>query len=159
MGIRLRLPNGGKLSVRGGHEGLFVPNFLKPRGRLLVAEGPTDTAALLDLGFSAVGRPSCTGGVKLLVELVQQHRPGGVVIVADADAPGRRGAERLAAVLVAYCRKVRIIMPPDGVKDMRDWKRRGATTADVNAAIDKAQVQRLAVRGAIRGRKENKNGC
>ena len=77
LGIRLRLPGGKKLSVKGG-QGRAV--FISPRastgrhGLLLIAEGPTDTAALLDLGFSAVGRPSCTGGVKLLVELVRKHR-------------------------------------------------------------------------------------
>ena len=74
LGIRLRLPGGKKLSVKGGKEGLVHSRrgpLRLPSGRLLllIAEGPTDTAALLDLGFSAVGRPSCTGGVKLLVEL------------------------------------------------------------------------------------------
>jgi hypothetical protein len=68
-----------------------------------------------------------------------------VVIVADADAPGQRGAENLASVLLAYCPAVRVIVPPAGVKDLREWKRRGATHADVQAAIDAAPVRRLAV--------------
>ncbi len=72
LGIRLRLSNGKKISVKGGHEGLFIPEGIDAHGLLLIAEGPTDTAALLDLGFSAVGRPSCSGGVWLLTELVQQ---------------------------------------------------------------------------------------
>lgn len=114
-------------------------------GRLLVCEGPTDTAALLDLGLSAVGRPSCSGGVKLLVELVKQRRPAEVVIVADGDAPGQRGAGNQAAVLVAYCAAVRIIAPPVGIKDAREWKRRGATAADVAAVIDAAPIRRLTI--------------
>lgn len=56
-GIRLRLADGRKLSVRGGPEGLFVPADLGQPERLLIAEGPTDTASLLDLGLAAVGRP------------------------------------------------------------------------------------------------------
>jgi hypothetical protein len=146
LGIRLRRPDGRKLSVRGGHEGLFLPEGIDAHGLLLIAEGPTDTAALLDLGFSAVGRPSCTGGVKLLVELVRKLKPSGVVIVADSDAPGQRGAESLAAVLVAYAVTVRIITPPAGIKDARAWKQAGAMAADVLAAIDAAPVRRLAVR-------------
>ncbi len=86
LGIRLRRPDGTKLSVRGGKDGLFIPAALDG-GRLLVCEGPTDTAALLDLGFSAVGRPSCAGGVKLLVELVKLLAVPEVVIMADGDAP------------------------------------------------------------------------
>jgi hypothetical protein len=146
LGIRLRLPNGKKLSVRGGKEGLFIPAGLTPRGRLLVTEGPTDCAALLDLGFAAVGRPSCTGGVKLLVELVTMMKPTEVVIVADADSPGQRGAESLAAVLVAYWGVLKIIAPPVGIKDAREWKRSGATTTDVQAVVDAAPIRRLGVR-------------
>lgn len=154
LGIRLRLPGGKKLSVRGGREGLFLPEGHFPgndrRPLLLIAEGPTDTAALLDLGFSAIGRPSCTGGVNLLAELVRNVKPSGVVIVADADAPGQRGAEALAAVLVAYSQSVRIITPPSGVKDAREWKRRGATAADVQAVIDVAPVRKLTISATIR---------
>jgi DNA primase len=145
LGIRLRLPNARKLSVKGGKEGLFIPEGIDAHGLLVIAEGPTDTAALLDLGFPAVGRPSCTGGVKLLVELVRKLKPSGVVVVADADAPGQRGAESLATALVAYCFEVRIITPPTGVKDAREWKRGGATAADVTAAIDAAPVRKLRV--------------
>lgn len=152
-GIRLRLPNGKKLSVRGGQEGLFIPEGLTPGGRLLVAEGPTDTAALLDLGFGAVGRPSCTGGIKLLAELVKQMQVPEVVIVADGDAPGLRGAESLATVLVGYVPAVRLIVPPAGVKDARAWKRSGATMTDVLAVIDVAPVRKLVVNTSVRTRK------
>ena len=156
-GIRLRLPDGRKLAVRGGHEGLFIPADLDAGGQLLITEGPTDTAALLDLDFDAIGRPSCTGGGKLLVDYVQKRQaaphsnplPEGegnqVVIMADSDGPGRRGAERLAAVLIAYCPLVRVIGPPDGVNDAREWKRQGATRQDIQAIIDAAPVRRLSV--------------
>jgi 5S rRNA maturation endonuclease (ribonuclease M5) len=153
-GIRLRCPGGRKLSVRGGREGLFIPNTLGG-GRLLVCEGPTDTAALLDLRFKVVGRPSCTGGVKLLCELVGTDKPAEVVIVADRDEPGQRGAECLAKALVAHCPAVRIIVPPDGIKDAREWKRSGATAADISAAIDAAAVRKLAVRVERKGGTKN----
>jgi hypothetical protein len=151
------LPGGNKLAVRGGKEGLFLPEGIDSHGLLLIAEGPTDAAGLLDLGFSAVGRPSCSGGVKLLVELVRTLKPSGVAIVADADAPGQRGAKTLAAVLAAYSQSVRIVMPPSGIKDAREWKRRGATAADVQAAIDAAPVRKLAVSTTIR-RKAGRHG-
>ncbi|HEX8916274.1 MAG TPA: toprim domain-containing protein [Humisphaera sp.] len=144
VGIRLRRPNGRKFAVRGGREGLFVPTGL-PTGipRLLVAEGPTDTAAILGLGFEAVGRSSCTGGAKLLVTLARGRRVREVVIVADADEPGRRGAESLATALLPYVDVVRVIVPPDGIKDARAWVRAGASAGDVHAAIESAAARRI----------------
>jgi hypothetical protein len=148
LGIRLRREDGRKFAVRGGREGLFLPADGAGRdGPLFIGEGPTDTAALLDLGFPGVaGRPSCTGGIRLLVDLVQGRRPGAVVIVADADEPGRRGADNLASVLAAYAPAVRVIAPPDGTKDARAWVRAGATRQDVEQVIGAAPVRRLAVR-------------
>lgn len=145
LGIRLRLAGGRNLSVRGGHEGLFIPEGLPHGDRLLVTEGPTDCGAMLDLDFSAVGRPSCIGGVRLLVELVRRHRPAEVVIVADGDTPGQRGAENLAMVMATYVSAVRIITPPSGIKDARAWKQSGATAADVQSGIDAVPVQNLTV--------------
>jgi hypothetical protein len=153
LGIRLRCPNGKKISVKGGRDGLFIPVVLDLGGRLLVCEGPTDAASLLDLGFSAVGRPSCLGGVKLLLELVQRVKPADVVVVSDGDAPGQRGAEGLAAVLVAYCPALRVITPPAGIKDAREWKRNGATAADVQVVIDAAPVRRLVIKTSVHRRK------
>jgi hypothetical protein len=150
LGIRLRLHSGKKMSVKGGREGLFLPKGIDAHGLLLVCEGPTDTAALLDLGFNAVGRPSCTGGVKLLIELVRKQKPNGVVIVADADVPGQRGAEYLAGVLVAYSKLVHIITPPTGIKDARQWKQCGATAADMQATFDAAPIRRLAIRTELK---------
>lgn len=145
VGIRLRKPDGRKLAIKGGREGLFLPEGLEAGNRLLVCEGPTDTAALLDLGLQAIGRPSCTGGVKHLCELTKRLRPAEMVVVADADRPGMRGAERLASALLAYCPAVRVISPPNGVKDARDWKASGATAGDVEAAITRAEIRRLNV--------------
>jgi hypothetical protein len=143
-GIRLRRPSGRKFAVTGGKEGLFNPDGLAG-DVLLIAEGATDTAALLDLEFSAVGRPSCTGGTALLVELVRARKPRQVVIVADADAPGQRGAAALASVLVLYVPDVRIITPPAPHKDARAWKIGGATHADIQVAIGAAPVRKLTV--------------
>ena len=141
-GIRLRRPSGRKLSVAGGKEGVFLPVDLAG-DVLLLTEGPTDCAALLDLGFSAVGRPSCTGGTALLVELVKDRKPRQVVVVADADAPGQRGAEALASVLVLYVPDLRIITPPAPFKDARVWKIGGATHTDIQAAINAAPIRKL----------------
>jgi hypothetical protein len=74
-----------------------------------------------------------------------------VVVVADADEPGRRGAEKLASVLRVYVPGVRVIEPPDGVKDVRAWKRAGATRADVEHLIQAAPARRPTVRMTQRG--------
>jgi 5S rRNA maturation endonuclease (ribonuclease M5) len=154
LGIRIRSSTGEKWSVTGGHEGLFIPHDLPRGGELLITEGPTDCAALLDLGFAATGRPSCTGGVKLLVELARRRKPSTVTIVADGDEPGQRGANALATVLAVYVRRLRIITPPIEVKDARTWKQAGATVADVRAAIDAAPIRQL----NISGRKAKEQG-
>ncbi len=146
-GIRLRRCDGFKFAVKGGRDGLFLPAGIDPTDLLLlIAEGPTDAAALLDIGFvDAIGRPSCTGGTRLIVEHVKHHRPTEVAIVSDADAPGLRGANALAAVLVAYVPMVRVIQPPDGINDGRAWLRAGATRQDVKVIIEAADVRRLRI--------------
>ena len=147
VGIRLRFPDGRKLAVTGGREGLFVPSGLKRLEAMLITEGPTDCAALLDLGFPAVGRPSCTGGTKMLVQQVRRLRPASIVIVADADTPGQRGAALLATSLSLYVPRLRILTPPAGIKDARAWKQSGATTVDVATAILDAPVHGLKING------------
>lgn len=141
IGIKRRLADGSKRSIAGGLEGLFIPSGLSDRSTLLVCEGCSDTAAMLDLGFNAVGRPSCVVGGQLIVQYVRQHHHHQVVIVGDGDAPGRRGATDLADRLCRIA-DTHLVFPPDGVKDAREWVRAGATSADMIAVIEASPVHR-----------------
>ena len=145
IGIRLRLQSGRKLAVTGGREGIFAPADLAGTSPLLICEGPTDTAAMLDLGFGALGRPSCVGGARFLVKAMRRTLPRAVAILADADPPGQRGADRLAGALAAYCPIVRVVTPPEGIKDGRDWKNAGATHSDVLDAIEASALTKLSI--------------
>ncbi len=143
-GIRIRASSGKKFSQRGGKEGLFVPNVLTGTGALLIAEGPTDCCALLDLGFDAVGRPSCRGGVRLIADFVRRSPWKSHVIFADADGPGLDGALTLARALAPLSPDVRVVVPP--AKDARAWRNAGATRENVLALIDAAPPIRTSFR-------------
>lgn len=145
-GIRLRSTEGRKWAIKGSRNGLFLPSGLTGGEMLMVCEGPTDTAALIDLKLSAIGRPSCRGGKKLVARFVRSVCPEEVVVVADADSPGIRGAQELAAALSLVCRRVRVLVPPGGVRDAREWKRAGATNARVVAAAKASPILRLSIR-------------
>jgi phage/plasmid primase-like uncharacterized protein len=152
LGIRLRLPNGSKIAVKGGREGLFLPsNLAIPNDEpLLICEGPSDCAALLDAGFAVASRPSCMGGKPLTVKLVQRLKPAEVVIVADGDRPGQQGAEHLLSAIIPYVTSVRVITPPGEINDVREWRQAGASHQDIAQAIEDAQIRRVHVRKGVR---------
>lgn len=91
---------------------------------VVIVEGMSDTAAALDLGFYAVGRPSDLAGLGHLRQLVAGRD---VIIIGENDQkedgrwPGRTGAERTFETLQHVCNAV-WFMPPEGVKDLRSWK-------------------------------------
>lgn len=128
VGIRRRFDSGRKLSVKGGSEGLFMGReCMAPDGPIFVCEGPTDLAALLDAGVAAIGRPSSTGGTKLIVDMAA-NRGRDIVLITDFDPPGskaemftEKGAERLAGELSKAGVRTKIIVPLRG-KDVRAWK-------------------------------------
>jgi hypothetical protein len=142
VGIRLQRLDGSERLYDGSEEGLFLLIFLRGRERLLVVDGPADTAAALDLGFEAVGRPSWTGGIDFLVDLVGRLQVPEVVFVTDPDERSQHGTRRLATTLASCCPTVRFIVPPAGIRGIRNWRIRGATAADVEAAINLAPVER-----------------
>jgi hypothetical protein len=155
LGIRIRTTTGRKFAVTGGREGLFIPRDLDGP-RLFVCEGPTDTAALLDLEFAAIGRPSCMGGRQIIVDMLRRRHKAGdgidqLVIVADGDGPGQRGAEQLAGVARLYCGIVQLVTPPPPFKDMRAWKQGGATAADVERAVWGAPRWEIRVASTLEG--------
>jgi hypothetical protein len=140
VGIATRLPDGSKKAVRTSSNALFYApdRWSQGDGPICVVEGASDTAALAGLGLAVVGRPSNTGGAADLAVLLRewpQHR--GIVVVGERDEkpdgawPGRDGAvavaEKLAALLY---REVAWTLPPEGVKDSRDFATR-ATAAEI----------------------------
>jgi hypothetical protein len=129
IGIRLRCSETGqKKSVTGSRGGLFYDPIamasIEHGARVWITEGASDTAAGLTLGLAAVGAPSTGCGRDLLASLGHRLRPSEWVIVADADPKGIEGAMKLRTEL-AIIAPVRIIRPPQGIKDLREWLGRG----------------------------------
>jgi hypothetical protein len=143
IGIRRRFPNGSKVSLKGSKTGLFIPTGLDTGKPLFVCEGATDTGAALDLGFDAIGRPNCNSKIEMTAKAARGHSE--IVIIGDADAPGRAGAEKLADALTLHYPCVKIIYPAENIKDLRDWLRAGLTSQELQRIIEKTQPIRLKI--------------
>ena len=131
VGWRLRRWKGGKETLAGGKLGLFIPTGIKAANVQAVVEGESDLPAALDLDLPAIGRPGATACVAETVRFLAPCRWHGLTIVADADDPGRDGAEQLATALVDAGHAVRVLEPPDGIKDLRAWLLSGELTRAV----------------------------
>lgn len=130
IGIRLRNITGNKWAVTGSQAGIFIPNTSWQK-RLIIVEGPTDAAAALTLGFFAVGRPSCSGGVEHITTFVRKQRVHEVVVVSDNDDPGIRGAQELQRWLkVPSC----ILILP--TKDLREAVKSGIDKSTIDSMIE-----------------------
>jgi hypothetical protein len=120
-----------------------VPTGLDSGKPLLICEGPTDTAAALDLGFDGIGRPSCSSRIEMTGKAAKGRME--IVIVGDGDAPGRRGAEKLAHTMALHYPTVKIVYPPDSVKDLRDWLGAGLSGETLQRIIEATEPIRLKV--------------
>ena len=93
---------------------------------VLIVEGHTDAAAAFDLGFVAVGRPSAEGGMSELAKLMQGV--SSVVVVGENDSgAGRKGMEQTFDLLRPIVKTIVKLLPPSGIKDLRQWIRQGLT--------------------------------
>ncbi len=110
--------------LRGSHAGLLPDT---PDGEaIIVVEGYSDAAAVTDLGFVVVGRPSAEGGNKFLPTLL---RGKNVIVVGDNDAgAGKRGMESTFQTLIKVCKSTTKVLPPSQYKDIRQWKNQVSLT-------------------------------
>lgn len=147
LGIRTRKPvDNDKRSITGGHDGVVMPIDADIIGKQVVfCEGPTDCAALLDMGFLAIGRSSNVGTVAHCIDILRAHKPARVVIMSDGDEPGLKGSRLLAGRIWMLCDDLRIVRPPEGIKDIRKWKSLGAGRSDVLDLVAQAEPVRLHV--------------
>jgi DNA primase len=138
-----------KFAITGSRNGLFMPRDLPPSvERLFVAEGESDAAALLDLGVDAIGRAGCDQSVQFTVALSRRLDAKEIVVVADSDPPGQRGAIALARRLAVMFRIVRVLTPPTGIKDAREWKRDGLTRDQLDLVVAQSTPLTVNVRHA-----------
>jgi hypothetical protein len=130
IGINNRALSGDKWMVAGSHRGLYLPTgWLDRNGPILVAEGASCTAALTAMGLAGIGRPNAGGGAKQLAELIRDiPKKRMIIVLGENDAkptgdwPGRDGAIVVTTELITTLgRPVRWALPPDGVKDVREW--------------------------------------
>ena len=134
LGIRYRTTDGSKFAQKGSKQGLFIPSSFTRAKAVVVCEGPTDTAAMLDLGFNAIGRASCNSGHRLVEELTDGIP---MAILADNDGPGEFGAKQLNRKMPHA-----VIIQPGKYKDAREWVRNGACRGDVMERISEARNAR-----------------
>ncbi len=132
VGYRLRRWDGTKQTLTGGQNGLFIPIQNVPAMSLYVTEGESDLAAALDLGLPAIGRPGAMGCIDEIVDYLVDVKFNAITIIADRDlnGAGEAGADKLADTLLRNGHIVRVVLPPEPFKDLRDAVRNGLTSKD-----------------------------
>ncbi|WP_051809914.1 AAA family ATPase [Actinoplanes subtropicus] len=86
---------------------------------VFVAEGEKDVAALVGLGLDATCNPGGAGG-GWRPEYSEFLRGANVMVIADADANGRKHARKVRDALADIAATVEIAEPADGCKDVTD---------------------------------------
>lgn len=128
IGIQKRYLDGSKKVFSGSELGLFLgwdvnkwPNDKK----LIICEGFSDTITAADFGVLSVGRPSCGTGIDLVIDLIELLGISESIVISDNGNDAERwGAELMLKTLPI---KSKLILPPSGIKDLRQWKQKGLT--------------------------------
>ncbi|KKN26355.1 hypothetical protein LCGC14_0875400 [marine sediment metagenome] len=97
---------------------------------VIIVEGATDVLAAMDLGFVAVGRPFAEGGMGILKEMSLTGHEVWIIGDNDADA-GKKGMEKTLLNIKDAVEDIKCILPPEGIKDLRQWVQRGLTQASL----------------------------
>jgi len=128
------------LSAKDNPLGLFVADKPTPGDEVCVVEGVKDAAALHNLGYLAVGLPTC----RMDASFARAFRGCHVVMVPDRDKAGVEGAEEAAKRLYGIAESIRIAELPaeyseSGGADVRDVIKERNGTDKVRAAIAEAR--------------------
>ncbi len=152
--------DGAKRMVKHSKHGLYYcDGWDEGNKAILLPEGGSDTAALITLGVSAIGRFSATGGTALLAAMLAKTKRR-VIVLGERDfkegaceqphccpmcRPGEFGARTVAkrlATAIDPKKKGRVIwaFPAEGFKDVRDWlQRKGGTAGQLFKSMEYKQ--------------------
>jgi hypothetical protein len=86
---------------------------------IFVAEGEKDVQTLVTWGLDSTCNPGGAG--KWRPEYSEVLRGGRVVILGDADEPGRKHSQQVAAALCCVAVAVKVVELP-GAKDVTEWR-------------------------------------
>jgi hypothetical protein len=126
-GFRQRRPDlkGGYIwDLNGVKRVLYCLPAIESAESVVICEGEKDVHSAMKLGFFATCNSGGAG--KWKDEYSETLRGKDCVIVADADAPGRKHAEEVARSLHLRARSVKVIELP-GAKDLSEWVEHGGT--------------------------------
>jgi 5S rRNA maturation endonuclease (ribonuclease M5) len=105
-----------------------------PAAPVFVCEGEKDVETAWSLGMVATCNPGGAGKWSAVQDTASTVLKGrDVVVIADADEPGRKHAKDVEASLRGHAKSVRIIEMPDGHKDLTDAVRAGVTLPQILA--------------------------
>jgi putative DNA primase/helicase len=124
--FRQRRPAGDRWNwnLKGVRRVLYrLPDVLKSKS-VLIVEGEKDCETARKLGL--VGTCNAGGAGKWREHYTECLRGKRVVIIADADEPGRKHAQEIAASLFGRTESLKVIELP-AAKDLSEWVERGGT--------------------------------
>jgi putative DNA primase/helicase len=101
--------------------------------RIFITEGEKDADNLENLGFCATTNPGGAGQWR--DEYSKVLRGAKIVIISDADEPGRKHAEQVAQSLQGQAMSVQVVELPGLGKDVSDWIAAGSTSADLEMLL------------------------
>lgn len=148
IGLQRLYPDNSKRLDKGSQMGILIPRLnwddLPDNWTLFICEGLSDTATALDLGLRAIGRLSCGTGKDHIIKFCAKKKPSQIVIVADNDIPGLAGAKLLGRhichgykLFTITCPHIKVITPPTGAKDIREWRKKGLTLEELMIIVKK----------------------
>jgi hypothetical protein len=137
----------GKLCCKGSRRGLtYCDGWHDALGPIYLCEGGSDVAAGLSINLCIVGRPSNTGGVPMLSQLLKPHVKRRIIVLGERDRkttlyvkqkfldhnpkcrgclqcwPGKAGAIQTAKELAERLNtQIAWKLPPAPFKDLREW--------------------------------------
>ncbi len=109
----------------------------KPEETIHICEGEKDVDTVRALGLTATCNPMGAGKWPAVATMAKALMKGrDVVVLADADAPGRAHAKVVEASLRSVVKSIKVLEPPKPHKDVTDLLSSGGSLADMVSIAD-----------------------